>query len=149
MHDPLDQNGAPETKKHGQFANRSRARLVAFQILYQEDLNPGSLKESAELYISEELPEHEPIRRFAWDLLDGVSNRRAEIDAELERTASNWSLSRMTATDRNILRLAICEILFFETPKPVVINEAVELAKNFGTKESPAFVNGILDKIKK
>lgn len=131
----------------GKFANRTLARTVAFQMLYQDDLNPGSKQQFADSFLDQELPDHEPIRRFARALVEGTDEKREEIDAALTRIAEHWSLSRMNATDRSILRLATYEILFMDTPKPVVINEAVELAKKFGTLESAAFVNGILDKI--
>ena len=70
-----------------------------------------------------------------------------EIDEQLTALARNWTLARMSPTDRSILRLATSEILYTDTPKPIAINEAIELAKKFGTKDSPAFVNGILDRI--
>ena len=129
------------------FANRSLARTVAFQSLYQNDLNPGNLDEFTESFFAQELPDHVPLLRFARSLVFGTVEKCGEIDTILAGVAQNWSLSRMTPTDRNILRLATYEILYMGTPKPVVINEAVELAKKFGSKESAAFVNGILDKV--
>ncbi len=136
-----------QSQTRGKFANRSLARTVAFQTLYQNDLNPGDLEEFAEAFFEQELPLHEPLLRFARSLVFGTVEKTSEIDAVLSQVAQNWSLSRMTATDRSILRLAAYEILFMDTPKPVVINEAVELAKKFGSKESAAFVNGVLDKV--
>jgi len=140
---------SPEDYPKGKFANRSLARTVAFQILYQDDLNPGSREQFAESFLEQELPDHEPLLRFARTLVNGTTDKMQEIDAVLSEVAQHWTLSRMTATDRNILRLATYEILFMKTPKPVVIDEAVELAKKFGTNESAAFVNGILDKVVK
>lgn len=84
---------------------------------------------------------------FANQVLSGVRRNRAEIDALLAERAANWRLERMAVTDRNILRLAAFEMLFTETPDRVVINEAVELAKRFGAKQSSQFVNGILDRL--
>lgn len=133
--------------KKPKYANRSRARVVVFQILFQEDINPGSALEFAEKYFEEELPKHEQIVDFARSLLKKVREHREQIDAQIGELSHNWSVSRMSTTDRNILRLAVCEMRFHDTPKPVIINEAVELAKQFGNKESPAFINGILDKI--
>lgn len=124
------------------------ARTVAFQILYQEDLNPGSATKFGEAFLRQELPDHEPILKFAKTLVDGTSQKKRELDAKLEKAAEHWTVARMNTTDRNVLRLAAYEILFMQTPKPVVINEAVELAKRFGTADSAAFVNGVLDKIK-
>lgn len=139
---------SPEDYPQGKFANRSLARTVAFQILYQDDLNPGSLKQFAESFLVRELPDHEALLQFARNLVHGTDEKRDEIDETLTTVAQNWSLSRMNTTDRSILRLATYEIMFMDTPKPVVINEAVELAKKFGTNDSASFVNGVLDKIK-
>ena len=82
---------------------------------------------------------------FAQSLILGVRRNQGELDAMLDDTASNWSLKRMAATDRNVLRLGAFEILYTETPGRVVINEAVELAKRYGSKQSAQFVNGVLD----
>lgn len=83
---------------------------------------------------------------FAKSLVLGVLRNRVELDDLLRQRAANWSLERMAVTDRNILRLAAYEILFTETPGRVAVNEAVELAKRFGARQSPQFVNGILDR---
>lgn len=132
----------------GKFANRTMVRTVVFQILYQEELNSGSLEELAASYIVQELPRHEPLLQFAKQLLTNTIDHRETIDEQLSALSRNWPLARMSPTDRSILRLATSEILYTETPKPIVINEAVELAKKFGTKDSPAFVNGILDRVR-
>jgi N utilization substance protein B len=90
------------------------------------------------------------VREFATELIRGARSRIEEIDTLLSRYAENWVLSRMAAVDRNILRLAVCEMLFMKrTPPIVVINEAVDIAKKFSTPDSGAFVNGILDRIRK
>jgi N utilization substance protein B len=131
----------------GKFANRSMVRIVVFQLLYQEELNPGTLEGLSESYLAQELPRHEPLLKFAKQLLSNVLEYRETIDEQLSTLSRNWTLVRMSPTDRSILRLAASEILYTETPKPIAINEAVELAKKFGTKDSAAFVNGILDRI--
>ena len=82
---------------------------------------------------------------FALSLINGVLRNRGELDGLLQARAANWSLERMAVTDRNVLRLGAYEIVHTETPGPVVINEAVELARRFGSKQSSQFVNGILD----
>jgi N utilization substance protein B len=82
-------------------------------------------------------------------LLAGVRKNRGELDELLKKTADNWSLERMAVIDRNILRLGAFEMLHSDTPDRVAINEAVELAKRFGAKQSPHFVNGILDRFVK
>ena len=84
---------------------------------------------------------------FAKSLLAGVRLYQREIDDRLSAVAENWSLSRMAITDRNILRLGAYELLYTDTPPRVVIDEAVELAKLFGSQQSGPFVNGILDRL--
>jgi N utilization substance protein B len=122
-------------------------RIVVFQLLYQEELNPGSMAIQSESYLARELPKHEPLLQFAKRLLQNTIEHRNTIDEQLTAHSQNWTLSRMSPTDRSILRLAMAEILYTDTPKPIAINEAVELAKKFGSNDSAAFVNGILDKV--
>jgi len=87
-------------------------------------------------------------RQFAEDLASGVAEHLEEIDRRIKDFSTNWSLERMARVDLSILRLAVFEIIFCpEVPASVVINEAIEIGKRFGTKETPAFINGILDKI--
>ena len=118
-------------------ARRSRAREVALQVLYQDDLNPRRRAgRSAMRFLRTRLREDAELVEFAQSLIAGVRRNRAELDALLAQTADNWSLERMAATDRNVLRLGAYEILFTETPDRVAINEAVELAKRFGTAHS-------------
>jgi len=136
-----------EDYPEGKFANRSMVRTVVFQILYQEELNPGSLDTLSESYIAQELPRHEPLLKFAKQLLGSTIEHREAIDVQLSALSQNWTLARMSPTDRSILRLAAAEILYTGTPKPIVINEAIELAKKFSAKDSPAFINGVLDRV--
>jgi N utilization substance protein B len=84
---------------------------------------------------------------FSRSLVAGVRRNRGELDELLGKTADNWRLERMAATDRNVLRLGAFELLYTDTPGAVVINEAVELAKRYGSAQSAQFVNGILDKL--
>ncbi len=127
-------------------AKRSKAREVALQVLYQDDVNPGEEPQDSGAFLRSRLREDAELIEFSQSLIDGVRRNRSELDGLLTRTADNWSLERMAATDRSLLRLGAFEILFTQTPGPVVINEAVELAKRFGTAHSAQFVNGILDK---
>ncbi|MCL2305351.1 MAG: transcription antitermination factor NusB [Planctomycetaceae bacterium] len=138
---------SPSPGATSQYANRSKARLVVFQVLFQEDLNPGYLEQFGQKYLEEELPRHEQILLFAQSLLNDYRTHQKEIDARISQIAKNWTLVRINVTDRNILRLGVCELLYQTTPKAVVIHEALELAGQFGTKDSAAFVNGILDQI--
>ncbi len=127
-------------------ARRSRAREVALQVLYQDDLNPRHDPADDDQFVSQRLQAAE-IAEFARALISGVRRNRQELDQVLSQTADHWSLERMAATDRNVLRLGAFEILHSETPDRVAINEAVELAKRFGSKQSAQFVNGILDRL--
>lgn len=127
-------------------ARRSRAREVALQVLYQDDLNPQHNPDDDQRFVRNRL--HAPeLEEFASSLVAGVRRNLQELDQVLAQTADHWSLERMAATDRNVLRLGAYEILYSETPDRVAINEAVELAKRFGSKQSAQFVNGILDRL--
>ncbi|MFZ1934172.1 MAG: transcription antitermination factor NusB [Thermoguttaceae bacterium] len=125
---------------------RSQSREVAFQVLYQDDLNPRGNPAEGDRFIERRLRADDMIA-FARELVAGVRKNRAEIDARLKEIAANWSLKRMAATDRNVLRLGAYELLHTDTPPRVAVDEAVELAKRFGSAQSPQFVNGILDKV--
>ncbi len=127
-------------------SRRSRAREVAMQMLYQRDLNPDVSADTVRGMIAEELREPH-LREFAWSLFAGTVEWKAQIDQHIEETAANWQLSRMAPTDRNILRLGVFELLHTETPHRVVIDEAIEMAKKFGSIQSFQFVNGILDRL--
>ncbi len=126
---------------------RSRAREVVLQLLYQDDLNPAPDIHAIDAFLCSRLNDQEDLVEFARDLRKGVRSHREELDKLLGERAANWSLARMAATDRNILRLGAFEILHSKTPGRVAINEAVELAKRYGAKQSPQFVNGILDRL--
>ncbi|HJQ79409.1 MAG TPA: transcription antitermination factor NusB [Lacipirellulaceae bacterium] len=126
-------------------SRRSRAREVALQILFEDDVNPRSSVEATKKFIHGRLNNPE-LEEFCLSLILGVRRNQQELDALLTKTADNWSLARMAATDRNVLRLGAYEILYTDTPDRAAINEAVELAKRFGSGQSAQFVNGILDK---
>ena len=138
-------NESDNRNQSRKYANRTLARTVVFQLMFLEDMNPDKSEEWNNEFLSENLPAHEKVHEFARQLLAGVQENRAELDQKIERISKNWSLARMSVTDRNILRLALYEMQHINTPKPVVISEAIELAKKFGSAESTAFVNGILD----
>jgi len=126
---------------------RSRAREVVLQALYRVDLNPDDSEgpQDVEQFVSSRLLENKELTEFALSLFNGVQRNLQELDEMLTARAANWSLGRMAATDRNVMRLAAYEILFTDTPGRVAINEAVELARRFGSAQSSQFVNGILD----
>jgi N utilization substance protein B len=125
---------------------RSRAREIALQVLFQEDLNPQSSPEEGEALLQRRLKKPDLVE-FSRGLVAGVRAHRAELDERIEKTAAHWSLHRMAATDRNVLRLGAYEMLYGGTPGRVAIDEAVELAKRYGAAQSPQFVNGILDRL--
>jgi N utilization substance protein B len=129
---------------------RRRARAYALQLLYAMDLNEGIVIDDAlrEYGGAFELEVDDKALDFARELVRRAAEHRAEIDDVIQTASRNWRLDRMARVDRNILRLAASELRHApDVPVKVVINEAVELAKRFGTGESAAFVNGILDRI--
>jgi N utilization substance protein B len=129
-------------------APRHRSREAALQALYAADMagEPDLARAQASL---DSLAEHFELpagaRAFAKELVLGVAEHRAEIDRRITAVALRWRLDRMAAVDRNVLRLAAYEIVFAGTPREVVIDEAVELARRFSDDASPRFVNGVLD----
>jgi transcription antitermination protein NusB len=126
---------------------RSRAREVALQLLFQEDHNAQVERVAVERFVRDRLRDAS-LHDFTLGLYDGVRLHRADIDKRLAGAAENWRLPRMAAVDRNILRLGAFELLFAaETPAGVAIDEAIELARRFGTAESASFVNGLLDRL--
>lgn len=127
-------------------SRRTRAREIALQALFQEDLNPENALANLGAFLAARLQTDDQ-REFAKQLVLGVKRNQEELDALLSARAENWSLSRMAATDRNLLRLGAFEIRYSDTPDRVAIDEAVELAKRYGTAHSSQFINGILDKL--
>lgn len=126
---------------------RSRAREVVLQLLYQHDQNRDFQREAAQEFLRRRL-QNPQLEQLAESLYDGTLAERDKIDRKLAEVAENWAVHRMATVDRNVLRLAAYELLFqTDTPAKVVIDEAVELAKRFGSAESSAFVNGILDRL--
>jgi len=128
---------------------RTKARECALQVLYAMDIRKGSKHEVAESYWLEK-DEDQEIKVFAQELIEGTLVKISEIDMLITKYADNWRIERMAVIDRNIIRMAIYELLFAaDIPPKVAINEAVDLAKKFGDDESGSFVNGVLDKINK
>ncbi len=127
---------------------RREGREAAVQFLYQRDLNAGTNAETLEAFW-ELRPANKKVRAFGMDIAQGVLSHQADIDERIRQSASNYDLHRIAAVDRNILRIAIYEMLFCPDVPPVVsINEAIEIAKRFGSDESGRFVNGVLDRIR-
>jgi N utilization substance protein B len=126
-------------------SRRSRAREVALQILFEDDVNPRATVADMKTFVHGRLNNSE-LEDFCMSLILGVRRNQAELDEQLSQIADNWTVARMAATDRNVLRLGAYEILYTDTPDRAAVNEAVELAKRFGSAQSAQFVNGILDK---
>ena len=128
---------------------RRLSRELALKILFQIDLAHSNLSDVLK-YTFEENSYTDDVKDFCLQLVKGVEENINNIDLTIKQYTDNWSLERITNIDRNILRIAICEILFLDDiPKSVSINEAVELSKKYGTKSSFSFVNGVLGKIEK
>ena len=126
---------------------RRRARELAIQVLFHMEYNPGDPGESFER-VCESFGPPKEIRPYSREVVVGVWENRTDLDRLISRSSKNWRVERMTRVDINILRIAIYEVLYMkDVPPKVSIDEAVELGKRYGTEESGAFINGILDHI--
>lgn len=126
---------------------RRKARELALQMLFQADLGRQTPDQVRTTFWAERSQVEEDARAFTEDLFRTASERAEKVDALISRHAEHWRMERMAAVDRNILRTAVAEFLAMETPKPVVINEALEIARRFSAPESVHFINGVLDSI--
>lgn len=126
---------------------RRQSREIALQVLYQVDLGGLEARQALELYREQfELPPE--AAEFAELLVLGVDDHRGQIDARIQSASEHWRLQRMPPVDRNILRIAVFELNHCpNVPAKAAINEAIELAKKYGSEDSKAFVNGVLDKL--
>lgn len=139
-----------ETKNEHPFKHRHRSRELALQTLYACEV--GLTKEWKAMLdqIAESGALSEDVKKYARDLVTRVYESMDLIDKSIQERAANWEMKRMAAIDRNIIRLAVAEMTFFtDVPVKVVIDEAVELAKTFGSSDSGKFVNGVIDSIHK
>lgn len=129
---------------------RRKAREYALQMLFQWDITHDTIDQIAATFFQNQREESEAVIDFARSLVTRTIEHVEEIDRLIQRHAEHWRLDRMATVDRNLLRLATQEFMSDrETPKTVVINEAIEIARRFSAQESPQFINGILDSIKK
>jgi transcription antitermination protein NusB len=127
---------------------RRRAREYALQLLFQLDLSPSGLEAAIEAFWSDKKVS-DAVRDFAEEIVRGTMQRREALDEVLASMALHWRITRMAVVDRNVLRMALYEFLFQpDTPRVVVIDEAIEIAKKFGNDESGPFINGVLDAIR-
>jgi N utilization substance protein B len=127
---------------------RRRAREFAVQFLYGFEVNPGDMEEQlSDFWRASRLSEE--AKEFANSLVRGTLDHKDQIDKMIADQAINWDIARIAPVDRNVLRLAMYELAFRDDIPPIVsINEAVDIAKKFGTPESGKFVNGILDQVR-
>ncbi len=126
---------------------RTRARERALQALYQIDVAASDIDDALARFWRSFEPAEREVQELAELLVRGVHRERRAIDERIESASTNWRVDRMARVDRNALRLAVYELLYTEAPIKVVINEAIELGKKFGSESSGAFVNGVLDRI--
>jgi N utilization substance protein B len=127
---------------------RRKSRELALQMLFQSEVGKQTPEQVRTTFWGERSDLEADVRGFADDIFRIATERGPEIDRLIEQHAQNWRMDRMAAVDRNLLRAAIAEFLGFPgTPKPVIINEALEIARKFSSSESVTFVNGVLDSV--
>jgi N utilization substance protein B len=126
---------------------RTKARERALQALYQIDVAAEGIDEALARFWKSFEPAEREVMELADLLVHGVARERRKVDETIEGVSTHWRLDRMAKVDRNVLRLAVYELVETDVPVKVAINEAIELAKKFGSESSGAFVNGVLDKI--
>ncbi|NQT10454.1 MAG: transcription antitermination factor NusB [Desulfobacteraceae bacterium] len=127
---------------------RRRSRELAMQALFYMDMRKNDSQEIVEFFCNNFI-HSKNVLPFFLKLVNGVIHTRPETDSIIERFSSNWKMSRMSCVDRNIIRIAVYELLFCsDIPSKVSMNEAIDIGKKFGTEESGAFINGILDSIR-
>src|ERR1700681_4889504 len=129
---------------------RRKSRELVLQMLFQADMGRQTPEEVRRTFWSEHGSIQDDVRGFAEDLFRVATDRTSEIDGLIERHAEHWRVERMAAVHRNIMRAAVAELLGFPTtPRAVIINEALEIARKFSNPESVQFINGVLDSVGK
>ncbi|MCS7192052.1 MAG: transcription antitermination factor NusB [Armatimonadetes bacterium] len=127
---------------------RRKAREIALQILFQTDVGNLPIQEAIETTLVDLPKIDQDLVNYAVQLVKGIWSKRSEIDEQIHSVAPHWTIDRMAAVDRNLIRMALYEMLYVpDIPYRVAINEAIELAKEYGTSESYRFVNGVLGAI--
>jgi N utilization substance protein B len=130
--------------------NRRKSRELCLQMLFQWDMGKQSPEHVRKTFWAERADMDEETRGFANDLFQVAVDRHTEVDELIQKHAQHWRVERMAAVDRNVLRTGVAEFLGYRaTPRPVVINEALEIARKFSAPESVQFINGVLDSIGK
>jgi N utilization substance protein B len=129
---------------------RRKSRELVLQMLFQADMGKQTPDQVRRTFWSEHGSIQADVRGFAEDLFQVATDRTTEIDGLIERHAEHWRMERMAAVDRNLLRSAVAELMGFPaTPRAVVINEALEIARKFSSPEAVQFINGVLDSVGK
>ena len=127
---------------------RRKSRELTLQMLFQSDMGKQDAEQVRRTFWAERRELEADVRGFADDLFRVAVDRGAEIDGIIERHAEHWRMERMAAVDRNVLRTAVAEFLGYpSTPKPIIINEALEIARKFSSPEAVNFINGVLDSV--
>jgi len=127
---------------------RRKSRELCLQMLFQLDMGKQDLEQVRQTFWAERKDLDDKVKEFSDELFRIASGRREEIDAIIERNAEHWRMERMAVVDRNVLRVGVAEFLGHpDTPRPVVINEALEIGRRFSTPESVQFINGVLDSV--
>jgi N utilization substance protein B len=126
---------------------RRKARECALQILFQFEFNSGDPRDLVRVYWEHQRAS-KPVREYGTWIVERILDHAAEIDGAIQSASKNWRLARMAVVDRNILRIAVAELLYERTLDPaIVMNEAIEIAKRYSGEESAVFVNGVLDAV--
>jgi N utilization substance protein B len=129
---------------------RSKGRSFALQFLYQMDIRKEDSEENLLVEFFENIESDADTEAFARKILEGVYKNKVKIDLVIADCLNNWDISRISIVDKNILRIATYELIYaLDIPSKVAVNEAIELGKSYGSKESGSFINGVLDKILK
>jgi N utilization substance protein B len=127
---------------------RRKSRELVLQMLFQADMGKQTAEDVRRVFWKERDSVGSDVQGFAEDLFRVATDRTSEIDELIERHAEHWRMERMAAVDRNVMRAAVAELLAFpKTPRAVIINEALEIARKFSAPESVQFINGVLDSV--
>ena len=129
---------------------RRKSRELCLQMLFQSDMGKQTPEQVRNTFWEERSSVDEDTRGFADDLFSVATERRQEIDELIQKHAQHWRMERMAAVDRNVMRASVAEFLGYPaTPRPVIINEALEIARKFSSPEAVQFINGVLDSVGK
>jgi N utilization substance protein B len=140
----------PVTKDQKPVGTRRKSRELALQMLFQSDMGKQTPDEVRRTFWQERKDMEESVRGFADDIFRIATERNTAIDELIQAHAQNWRVERMAAVGRNVIRAAVAEFIGYpQTPAPIVINEALEIARKFSSPEAVNFINGVLDSVSK